>query len=401
MTSPASRTSAPKTAAGVGLLLILGALTAFPPMSIDMYLPSLPALARDLGGTATGGQATVAAFFVGLALGQLVYGPLSDRIGRRAPVLVGVAIYLVATLGCAFATSIPMMVSFRLLQALGGCAGVVVARAVVRDRFDHQESARIFSTLMLIMGLAPILAPLIGGWILELSGWRTIFWVLFGFAALTGVAVFFGLPESRSQETAAAARSETPFAAYGALLKNPQVMGNVLAGGLISTATFTYIAASPELVIETYGVPASMFGWVFGANAVGIIGASQLNRLLLRKLPSERILMYAVIIACTAASVLTLVAVTGFGGLIGVLVPLFFAVGMHGLGSPNAIAGALAADPRRAGSLSALFGSAQFGLGAIGAAIAGFLHDGSPRPMAFVMLACAVGALGAVRLARR
>ncbi len=383
----------------LSLLLILGALTAFAPMSIDMYLPSLPSIARELQGTAAGAQATVAAYFAGLAFGQLVYGPVADRIGRKGPVLFGIAVYLAATVGCALATSLPWLIGLRALQALGGCAGVVISRAVVRDRFDHRESARIFSILMLIMGVAPILAPLAGGFVLTVAGWRTIFWVLFGFGALTGLAVLLGLPETRSAETGLRARSESPLRAYLALLTNRGAVAYTLTGACVSAAMFTYIAASPAVVIEHFGVPAASFGWVFGANAVGIIGASQLNRLLLRHYLPDRVLKASTLAGFVAALILLATSITGFGGLWGVLVPLFFAIAGHGLAGPNAVAGALAHDPQRAGSLSALYGAAQFGLGALGAAVAGALEDGTPVPMAGVIVAATLGAVLALRLA--
>lgn len=396
MTEPARATKP-----ALSFLLILGALTAFAPMSIDMYLPSLPTLAGELDGTAAGAQATVATFFAGMAAGQLLYGPVSDRLGRKGPMLFGVGLYLAATVGCALATSLPMLVGMRLAQALGGCAGVVIARAVVRDRFDHRESARIFSVLMLIMGVAPILAPLAGGFVLSVAGWRTIFWVLFGFAALTGLAVLLGLPETRSEATAVRARSESPLKAYAALLTNRGVVAYTLTGSLATTAMFTYIAASPAIVIQHFGVPASAFGWVFGANAVGIIGASQLNRLLLRRYTPDQVLRASTLAAFVAAAVLLATSTTGFGGLWGVLVPLFFAVAGHGLASPNGAASALAFDPQRAGSLSALFGAVQAGLGALGAAVASALENGTPVPMAAVIALATLGAAVAVRLAPR
>ena len=371
----------------------MGALIAFAPMSIDMYLPALPRMTLELRSTPAVAQLTVAAFLIGLALGQLIYGPLSDRIGRRKPVLAGIALFLVATVGCALAPTMEALVGWRFVQALGGCAGVVVSRAIVRDRCDHQESARIFSILMLIMGVAPILAPLIGGYIQQAAGWRAIFWVLFGFAALTAVAVWFQAPESRSEETSRRARSETPLAAYLALLSNRGVMGYVLVGGLASSAMFTYIAASPELLIGTYGVRDVDFGWIFGMNAAGIIGASQMNRLLLRRRRADGVLQAALVIGVLAGMALVAAAFTGIGGLPALLAPLFFAVAVHGLGSPNAVAGAMAMDPHRAGSLSALVGCVQFGLGAGAAALAGLFHDGSARPMAVVILVCLAAAL--------
>lgn len=397
MSDQASSSPVRPATPGLGLLLILGALTAFGPMSIDMYLPSLPSLAKDLGGTATGAQATVAAFLAGLAAGQLIHGPLSDRIGRRAPILIGIGLFLLATAACAYAPSLPVLIVARFVQALGGCAGIVIARAVVRDRFDHAESARIFSILMLIMGVAPILAPLLGGWVLSVAGWRAIFWILFGFGTLTGLAVLLGLPETRSEATAAHARSESVAKAYAALLRNPVAVGYVLTGALVSAAMFAYIAASPEVVITHFGVPATAFGWVFGANAVGIIGAAQLNRLLLKRRTPDAVMRASTLMAAGAAVILLADAVTGFGGLWGVLVPLFFAVAGHGFGSPNAVAGALHADPKRAGSLSALFGAAQFGIGALAQGATGLLHDGGPIPMAAVILACTLAAALALR----
>lgn len=388
--APAAR---PLSHLPLALLLTMGALIAFAPMSIDMYLPALPGMARDLDSTPAAAQLTVAAFFVGLALGQLVYGPLSDRIGRRKPVLFGIGLFLLATVGCALAPTMESLIAFRFVQALGGCAGVVVSRAIVRDRCDHQESARVFSILMLIMGVAPILAPLAGGYIDQAAGWRAIFWVLFGFATLTAAAVVALVPESRSDQTALRARSETPAAGYLALLTNPGVLGYVLVGGLASSAMFTYIAASSELLIEGYGVPAERFGWIFGANAAGIIGASQLNRWLLRRYRADAVLQAALIMGVVAGAILALCAFTGAGGLLGILVPLFFAVAVHGLGSPNAVAGAMAMDPHRAGSLSALVGSIQFGLGAGAAALAGVFHDGTARPMAAIIVGCLVAAL--------
>ena len=389
----------------LSVLLILGALTAFGPMAIDMYLPSLPTMARELGGTATDAQHTVAVYFAGLALGQLVYGPASDRFGRRPPILLGVALFLAATAGCALAPSLPALIGLRFVQALGGCAGVVVARAVVRDRCSPQQSARVFSTLMLIMGVAPILAPLLGGWVLAFSGWRAIFWVLFAFAAAVGLAVVAALPESRSAETAARARAEHPFRAYATVLGDRSVLGYVLVGGLASCTLFTYIAASAELIIQTYGVPASRFGVIFGLNAAGIIGASQLNRLLLRRHAAHRVLGLALFGALGAASLMLVAALTGWGGMAGVLVPLFFALAVQGLGVPNAMAGALARDPARAGSVSALVGFSQFGLGAAAAGVAGLLHDGSARPMALVVAGCMLAAVaifvGVVEPARR
>ena len=377
----------------LGLILLLGALTASGPLSIDMYLPALPAIGRSLHATPAAMQQTVAAFFVGMAAGQLVYGPLSDRIGRRPPLLFGLFCYAAASAGCALAPSEPLLIALRVVQALAGCAGMVIARAIVRDRFRYNEVLHIFSLLSLVMGLAPILAPLLGGWLLAAAGWRWIFGVQAVFGAAAGIAALFLLPELRAQATAEHARGEHPLESYLALLRQPRLVGFVLTGAFSGAALFTYIAASPDILIGVFHVPPSRFGLFFGVNAIGLITATQINARLARRVPFEIILQRANLAVFAAALLLAVDAVTGFGGLWGVMGPIFLVMAGFGFNQSNATVGALGVDPLRTGAISSLFGAGSFAAGATAAAVAGAFRDGTPRPMAFVIvgaLACAV-----------
>lgn len=373
------------------LVLLLGALTAFAPMSIDMYLSSFPAIGKTLNAGPEQVQLTLATFFAGMAIGQFLYGPASDRLGRRAPILLGVVIYTIASVTCALAPNIDVLLGARFVQALGGCAGAVVARAVVRDRFDHAETARVLSLMTLIMGLAPVLAPQLGGLIFAVAGWRAVFAVMALFGLAIGLWVLLGLRESRSEETAAQARAENPLRAFGLLLRKKRLLGYGIAGALNGSVLFTYISTSPDLVMGTYGHSPLVFNIVFAANAVGIIGASQVNRLLLRRFKPDEVLTRASLASTALALILTFFAWTGVGGEWTVLPLLFLALSTYGLMSGNTMAGALSVDPRRAGSISALMGGASFGAGAVAAWAAGLLHDGTPRPVAAVMFACLVG----------
>jgi DHA1 family bicyclomycin/chloramphenicol resistance-like MFS transporter len=374
-----------------GLVILLGSLTAMGPVAIDMYLPSLPAIAAGLRASPGEAQATVSAFLAGMAVGQLFYGPASDRLGRRAPILLGTVIYVAASVGCALAVSPAMLIGGRFVQALGACAGGVVARAVVRDRFNHTETARMLSLLMLIMGLAPILAPLLGGVLLGLGGWRLNFWFMVSFGVAVGLAALWRLAESRSEETTAHAATESPLRAYLALMREPRLVGYAMAGALNGAMLFTWIASSPGLLIRTYGIAPSAFGWVFGLNAVGVIGGNQVNRYLLRRRTPDQVLAKSSLVAVGFALLLAAAAVTGLGERWSVLILLFGLLASYGFIQGNTMAGALNVDPRRAGAISALMGAVSFGTGALASAAAGALYDRTPRPMAMVMLAAIAG----------
>ena len=387
--------------ATLGFLLFAGALSSFPPVTTDIYLPALPQLTADLHATAAQGQHTLAAYFLGLGAGQLFYGPWADRIGRRPPMMIGVAIYLLATLGCALTHSIDAMVGLRFLQAAGACSGVVISAAIVRDRFDHQESARVLSFILFLRGIGPIVAPIMGGVIVTYLGWRAIFWCLAVFGLAIGASVFFGMKETRPEHVAARARSESPLAAYLAVLKDRRLIAYLLANGLNFSSMFAWIAAAPYLLIGSYKVPALWFGWVFGINAAGFMIASQINRRLLKRMPADTILRYGALGGALAAVVLIVDALTGLGGVLGVMVPLFFVVSSLGLVSTNAMAGGLAVDPSRAGTVSALFGACQFALAGLATSLVGVVAKTPAVGMACVIFVCASGTLVAAWLASR
>ena len=373
-----------------GPVVLLGVLTALGAVGMDMYLPALPQVTRDLGASPQAAQLTISLYLIGLAVGQLMWGSISDRVGRRGPMLAGVALFLLGSAACSVAGNVEQMIAARLVQAMGACAGSVVPRAVVRDRYDDHEVLHVFALLSLVFGAAPILAPLVGGWVLSVADWRWIF----GVQALFGVAIAFAswrfLPESRSEATRLQAQGERPWASYWALLSSRDLFGLLVTASLSGAAFFAYLGSAPEIVITIFHVPAQHFGWVFGANAMAWIGAGQINARIARRWRSETILRAALWAALPLAGVLLVCASTGFGGLWGVLVPLFLTLGTMGFVQPNATALAMAVDRTRAGATAALLGSCFFGLGSVAGMAVAALHDGTPRPMALVLMAMLV-----------
>lgn len=395
--NPSSAPAAAPVPTPWGLVILLGALTAMGPLAIDMYLPSLPAIAAGLKADPAQAQTTVAAFLAGMAVGQPFYGPWSDRIGRRTPLILGAAIFVAGSVACAMATSIELMLAARFLQALGACAGGVVSRAIIRDRFDHTETARMLSLMMLIMGLAPILAPILGSALLAFGGWRLNFWFMTAFGLVIGLAAVLRLKESRSPATAAQARSENPFQSYAAILRRRRLIGYALCGALNGATLFTYISSSPGLIMGTYGFSSAVYPWIFGLNALGVIGAGQVNRVLLRRATPDQVLLRASTVAIVFGVALAAAALTGADGP-WVILPLLFALlSSYGFMQGNTMAGALNVDPLRAGAISALMGTLSFATGAVAAALAAAFHDGSPRTMAVVMLASLVGSAVSLR----
>lgn len=384
-----------------GLVLIIGALSAFGPLSIDMYLPGLPALARDLGGTDWQAQLTLTACLLGLALGQVLVGPLSDAVGRRRPLLAGLAAYAAASLVCALVPSMPLLVLLRFVQGLAGSAGIVLARAVVRDLYSGDDLARFFALTMMVSGLAPILAPVIGGQLLRVTPWQGVFVVL----ALLGLALLasagLGLDESLPPERRRGGGLGATLAAFRQLLGDRAFMTYALSSGLAFAAMFAYIAGSPFVLEHIYGVSPQTFSLIFAANALGIVAVSQIGARLVGRVSQQRLL--ALGLGLSLAGGLLLVAAAALGlALPGIALGFFLAVASIGLIAPNSTALALSEHPQIAGSASAFIGVLQYVVGAAITPLVGLLGTSTALPLALLMAllsaaACAVFAVLRVR----
>ncbi|WLG85552.1 multidrug effflux MFS transporter [Pseudomonas cucumis] len=381
-------------------ILILGALSAFGPLAIDFYLPAFPAMALTFGTDEKHVQLTLAAYFLGLSIGQLAYGPVADRFGRRIPLLTGLGLFTAASLACAYAPTLEWLIGARFIQALGGCAGMVISRAVVSDKCDAVGSAKVFSQLMLVMGLAPILAPMLGGLLVNTTGWQSIFLVLTGFSALAGLAVAVGLPESLPAHVPRQPLSGA-LRQYGRLLADPIFLGHALTGGVAIAGMFAYIAGSPFVFIKLYGVPAEHFGWLFGINAAGFILVAQVNARMLAKRGPAFLLARTVWLYLAGGLALLAVSALHTAQLWPLLIPLFLCIASLGCIVPNASACAMNGQGARAGSASAMLGCLQFSVAAGAAALVGVLHDGSAMPMAMVISLCGILVVSAAMLTRR
>lgn len=395
-----TQTTPPARRQAVLLTLILGGLQAFGPLSIDMYLPGLPTIARDLRVDEGTAQFTLSAFLLGMALGQAAYGPVTDKYGRRRPLLFGVAVYVLASVLCALAPTAPLLIAGRFLQALGASAGAVITTAVVRDLWRGKEAADRFSLLMLVMGVAPILAPLLGGLILARFEWHAIFWTLAGLGVLCLAAVF-ALPETSSPESRAGVRLRDAAGTYLDLLRNAPFVAYALAGSFASCTLFAYISGSSFVFIETLGLTPGLYSVLFGANALGLIVASQVNRALLRRGSLNGIAAGASAATLGFALLLVLVTLTG-NASVWTLAPLLFGLlSSLGLTFPNTTTLALEHVRVRMGSASALRGTIQFALAGGAGSLVGLLADGTALPMTGVMAVSAVLSAVCLWLGRR
>lgn len=373
----------------VRLVVILGSLSAFAPLSIDMYLPAFPSLSADLRAGPSAVQLTLTACLIGLAVGQLVAGPLSDTLGRRRPLLVGLVGYTLLSAACVVAPSIYALAGLRLAQGAGGAAGIVIAAAAVRDRFSGVAMARFLSTLLLVNGLAPIAAPVIGGQLLRFMSWRGVFVVLTGIGVVLFVTCLVWFDESLPPERRRSGGLGDTLRSFGRLLADRAFSGYALTGGLAFAAMFAYISGSSFVLQDIFRLSPQQFGLVFGANALGIVVVGQANRWLVGRFP-PRLLLAVSLGTATAGGAVVLASVLGGWGLPALLPGLFAVVASTGVVLPNTRALAMADHPDLAGTASALLGVLQFAVGGLVAPLIGIAGTGTALPMAVVIAALVV-----------
>ncbi|HEV7898927.1 MAG TPA: multidrug effflux MFS transporter [Planosporangium sp.] len=381
------------------LLVLLGTVTGIGPFSMDMYLPALPHIGDEFRASPSHVQLTLTACLVGLAAGQLLIGPLSDRWGRRRPVLAGLGLYAVTSLLCAVAPSVETLTIARLGQGVAGGAAVVIARAVVRDLHSGAAAAAYFSRLVLVFGVAPVVAPSVGGVVLRVTGWRGIFVVLTAIGVLVLAAAFAGLPETLPPARRHAGGLADTVHGMRALLRDRGYLGYVLALGLAGAGLFAYISGSSFALQRVYGASPQLYGLLFGLNALGFVLVGQLNGRLVHRVPPQRLLSTGLVVLVSAA--LALLLATRWHNLLAVAVPLFVFMSMLGMVLPNTTALALDLHPERAGAASALLGAAQSLCGAIIAPLVGLGGAGSATPMALAMTASAAGGMVAFAFVAR
>jgi MFS transporter, DHA1 family, multidrug resistance protein len=383
------------------LILLLGALAACGPISIDMYLPSLPTIAQAFAISTGAAQATLTSFMFGFSIGMLLYGPLSDTYGRRPVLLGGIIMYALASVACALSFSIGSLVTFRFVQALGAGAASVLARAIARDAHGPSDAARVLSMLSIVTSIGPLLAPLIGGQLLLLGGWRVVFVVLTLFGTVCAVTAYLKVPETWPREKRAQSALLKSFGAYGKLLRDPVAWGHMLCGGMAFASMFAYITATPFVYIEYFHVSAQHYGFLFALNIVGIMFGNFLNTRLVGRLGSLPIISFAATVSCVASLFVCLVSLTGWGGLWSIVFGLFFVVGVVGVLSANCTTDLMHRYPVNAGAAAAVFGAVQLSLGALSSLAVGLWHDGSPRGMGIVVgvagALCYVGRILVVR----
>jgi DHA1 family bicyclomycin/chloramphenicol resistance-like MFS transporter len=374
------------------LIVLMGVLQAFAPLAIDMYLPSMPLLEKVFNATTAQVQITLVTFLLGYAVGQAFYGPLTDRFGRKPPLYFSLALFVISSIACAFSRSVNALSVFRLLQAIGACGGAVVSRAMVRDLFPPVDLRRIFSMLVLVLGVSPLISPFIGGYLLVWFGWKSIFLTQASLGALTLLAMHFRLAESLAPENVRSLHMEHVISGYAHLLRDRTFLGASLVCGFSSAGMFAYIASAPFVFINLYKLPPQQFGWLFAVIAAGLIGASQVNGRMSHKIALWRVLWVANLVQLGSGIAVLATAATGFGGLVGIFAPVFVYMCATGFVFPNGNAIAMMRHGSIAGTASALLGTNQFVIAAATTIVLGMIDNSSAMPMAIVIAGCGVAA---------
>ncbi len=380
---------------GLPFILILSALMAITSLSTDIYLPAMPVMARELHGDA---ELTITGFLIGFCIAQLIWGPISDHFGRKVPLFIGLVLFVIGSVGCALSSDITQIVFWRVFQALGACTGPMLARAMIRDLFARTRAAQMLSTLMVVMAIAPIAGPLLGGQMIRVTSWHAVFWLL---AVIGGVMLILmcWLPETLPADKRIKASLAGAFSNYLALLKNRHFMRFTLCVAFYYVAAYAFITGSPFVYISYFGIDAQHYGWLFAVNVVGLMAVSMVNRRLVHRYPLESLLKVAVITATFAALIVALSAKLAFGGILMIILPVFVFFSMNGIIAATSTAAAMDTVPNMAGSASALIGSLQYGSGIISSLLLALLSDGTPWTMAWIIalftVASAVMALSA------
>ena len=385
----------------IKLILILGSLTALGPFSIDMYLPGFSGIAKDLHTTVAKVSMSLSSYFIGISAGQLLYGPLLDRFGRKKPLFIGLLVYILASLGCVYVTDIDSFILLRFVQAIGSCAATVASVAMVRDLFPVKDIPKVFSLLMLVLGLSPMLAPTIGGYVTEDYGWHTVFFILMCMGIAILIAAMVGLPNSYKPDTSISLKPKPIVANFLKVLKEPQFFTYAFTGSIAFSGLFTYVAASPIIFMDIYHVDAKTYGWIFAFMSVSFIGSSQLNSLLLKKFSSEQMIFGALITQSVVAIVFLILSVNNLLGLYETIAMLFLFLGCLGISNPNTAGLTMAPFAKNAGSASALMGAIQLGLGALASFAVGIFVKDSVAPMVLIMTTTTIIAFIVLNIGKR
>ncbi len=385
----------------IQLILILGSLTALGPFSIDMYLPGFSGIAKDLNTTVAKVSMSLSSYFIGISAGQLLYGPLLDRFGRKKPLFIGLLIYILASLGCVYVTDIDAFILLRFIQAIGSCAATVASVAMVRDLFPVKDIPKVFSLLMLVLGLSPMLAPTIGGYVTEDYGWHTVFFILMCMGIAVLLASQIGLPNSYKPDTSISLKPKPIISNFLKVLKEPQFYTYAFTGAIAFSGLFTYVAASPIIFMDIYHVDAKTYGWIFAFMSVSFIGSSQLNSVLLKRFSSEQMIFTALILQSIVSIVFLVLSLNNLLGLYETIAILFVFLGCLGISNPNTAGLTMAPFAKNAGSASALMGAIQLGLGSLASFAVGIFVKDSVAPMVFIMTVTTIIAFIVLNIGKR